>query len=495
MLQARTPRLLTPLKPVARAQRRTLWHCSTLISPSPSSLLSHIESLQPPARSAVTLFALSKNTPQDLVPRFRAALGREGKTTLGTLSELVPSSLLSRLAPTLPSSTEPFHVSLATYVPSRPSSRAIPFRSTLTGRPNIALGREIKPESLGQADEEVDAGFQAFLRGEKWGFGEQAGSKVGKASGVEELKGVDPKDVKELVVFTADRIQPFLNSLSTYPSAVTVGMLGTSTPFHSPSHAPFSLFYGSEDASTGAVGVGIVRDSAGEANQLRQDYGGLQPLGEPYEVTSSQGNIVLSLADQNAARLLLGAVNNLFGTSASNNLSAAQRNQEKEKDFYVAVYEEKPELPLDLTKARHVSKIMSGDPSRGAMSVETEEEVKKGYYVVFLHHPSEPTALSSLPSHNSLTFISVPHSDIPPHFSASETPPEGEVIVLDSFIAASENGVVVARRGESEGEGKARVCAIEGTSVAMGVDPLPRIGTPSAEGHGTLAGDPGSATP
>lgn len=85
----------------------------------------------------------------------------------------------------------------------------------------------------------------------------------------------------------------------------------------------------------------------------------------------------------------------------------------------------------------------------------------------FLHHPSEPAPHASLPSSNSLTFLSVPHSDIPPHFSASETPAEGEVVVLDSFVAASENGVVVARVGESEGAGKARVCAIEGTSVAL----------------------------
>ncbi|BGP03849.1 hypothetical protein NBRC10513v2_007590 [Rhodotorula toruloides] len=457
MLQTRTVRLLGSLKPLARAQRRTNWHCSTLISHSPSSLLSHIESLPTPARDSVTLFALSKNTPQELVGRVREVLGREGRTTVGSLAEWVPASLLARLAPSLPSKSEAFHLSLATFSPSS-SSRIIPFRSTLQGRPPVALGREIRPSE--NEDDGVDVGFEKFLRGEKWGFGESEGAKEGE-NGVRELRGVDPKDVKELVVFTADRIQPFLNSLSTYSSAATVGMLGTSTPFHSPSHAPFSLFYGAEEASTGAVGVAIVRDSAGEEKQPRLDYGGLQPLGEPYEVTSSQGNIVLSLSSQNAARLLLSAVNDLFGTSASN-LSAAQRNQEKEKEFFVAVYEGKPEIPLDLGKARHVSRIMAGDPSRGAMSVETEEDVKKGYYVVFLHHPSEPTPLASLPPRNTLTFLSIPASNIPPHFSSSETPAKGDVIVLDSFIGASENGVVVKRRGE-----KARVCAIEGTSVGL----------------------------
>lgn len=40
------------------------------------------------------------------------------------------------------------------------------------------------------------------------------------------------------------------------------------------------------------------------------------------------------------------------------------------------------QFPLDLSKARIVARIMAGDPSRGAMSVETEEEVKKGSHIV-----------------------------------------------------------------------------------------------------------------
>lgn len=36
----------------------------------------------------------------------------------------------------------------------------------------------------------------------------------------------------------------------------------------------------------------------------------------------------------------------------------------------------------DYSTARHISKIMAGDPSRGAMSVDTEEEVKVGYWMI-----------------------------------------------------------------------------------------------------------------
>lgn len=36
----------------------------------------------------------------------------------------------------------------------------------------------------------------------------------------------------------------------------------------------------------------------------------------------------------------------------------------------------------DLAQSIHVSRIMAGDPSRGAMSFDTEEEMKVGYWVV-----------------------------------------------------------------------------------------------------------------
>lgn len=90
----------------------------------------------------------------------------------------------------LPSETsEPFSLSLAYHVPSSPSARLVPFRSTLTGRPPIALGREIRPEL--QHDAEDDPGFEAFLRGEKWGFGQAKVDEGNKGEDIEELRGVE----------------------------------------------------------------------------------------------------------------------------------------------------------------------------------------------------------------------------------------------------------------------------------------------------------------
>lgn len=56
---------------------------------------------------------------------------------------------------------------------------------------------------------------------------------------------------------------------------------------------------------------------------------------------------MLSLEEQNAARLLLNAVNDLFGTSAAN-LPAAQRTREKEKEFYAAVFDTEPRVRREI---------------------------------------------------------------------------------------------------------------------------------------------------
>jgi len=76
----------------------------------------------------------------------------------------------------------------------------------------------------------------------------------------------------------------------------------------------------------------------------------LEPHTRAIRTRSSQGNIVLSLSNQNAARLLLDAVNKLFGTSAER-LGAVQRSEEKDKEFFAALYDEQPSVRLALSSA------------------------------------------------------------------------------------------------------------------------------------------------
>lgn len=165
--------------------RRTLWQCATYTSPSPASLLERVEQKIAEAPSDVTLFALSKNVPQQLVDDFRRVLSSSSSkgTTIGCLSEVLPTN-------SSPSSAEAetFSIAIAQHRPAHSSERTIAFRSTLLGRPNIALGREIKPEY--QADhDQVDSGLEAFLKGGSWGFGEQTPEQKSSQHEIEELKG------------------------------------------------------------------------------------------------------------------------------------------------------------------------------------------------------------------------------------------------------------------------------------------------------------------
>ena len=61
--------------------------------------------------------------------------------------------------------------------------------------------------------------------------------------------------------------------------------MGSLTPFHSAAGLTYSLFHGDETVSTGAVGVAIV-DDATPPRHVSIEYAGLEPLAEPFEVTS-----------------------------------------------------------------------------------------------------------------------------------------------------------------------------------------------------------------
>ena len=169
----------TILSGATAAQRRSLWQCATLASPSPTALLKRVqETIAKEPAAGVTVFALSKNVPQQLVSAFRRAVAPSGSSTtaIGCLSEVLPGAASTTSSSSL-KDQEVFSIALAQHRPARDTERAIPFRSALVGRPNIALGREIKPELQANHDQ-VDSGLEAFLKGGVWGFGEQTQAEV-----------------------------------------------------------------------------------------------------------------------------------------------------------------------------------------------------------------------------------------------------------------------------------------------------------------------------
>lgn len=117
-----------------------------------------------------------------------------------------------------------------------------------------------------------------------------------------------PNSVKQLLFFSADRTQPFLTALSNYEDSTTVslslrtfearadlcvqlGMISSSTPFHTSTGAPFSLFKDGESYSTGAVGIAIIENAekvvSTETREVKVDYAGMAVFGESMQVTAS----------------------------------------------------------------------------------------------------------------------------------------------------------------------------------------------------------------
>ncbi|KAK4054051.1 hypothetical protein OIO90_003696 [Microbotryomycetes sp. JL221] len=455
-------------------QLRTVWTTTTFVSDSSRALVNHVKQHVKPSTTATTCFALSKNIPFALHDQVYSSLANS-LTSIGVVSEVLPRSTTQLIAPAFSQSDtkELYSISVATYEPTG-NARAIAFQSTLQGRPNIALGREIKPTDPGDGS---DSGLEAFLAGKQWGFGQTDTQGRDKVE-LPELEGLEPQQVKQVLFFSADREQPLLSALSQYPQASKLGLLGSSTPFHSPTGAPYTLFFDGQAAATGAVGIAIVDSKPSPPAVV--DYAGLQQLGTTQQVTSSKGNIVLTLSDKNAARMLL----ELVSTLPTNVLGQShERSAEKEKEFYAAVFDHEPTAPLDLTTARHVSPIMSGDPSRGAISIETEEEVKQGSFVAFLHRPtpasspvSPPPSILQPVTPYSINLISSSPSYCPPE-DAQDSAEQGHVAVVEAFVAATENGIVLSKQQQRQqensndsngGENSSWVCRIAGVAAKLG---------------------------
>lgn len=186
MLRSLTTRQLTRTR--TPSSNRTIWLTSTILSTSPTSLLSHLQSTplpSSPTPPSVLLYAISKNVPSSLISSIQATLSPT--PSIGCLSEVPSPALSAFLAPSLPTE-ESYSISLATFHPTS-TSRAIPFLSTLFGRPNISVGREIKSGPREDTSgETIDGGFEAFLSGKKWGFGE--GPAEGRRGVITELQEV-----------------------------------------------------------------------------------------------------------------------------------------------------------------------------------------------------------------------------------------------------------------------------------------------------------------
>lgn len=332
---------------------------------------------------------------------------------VGILSSPLPSSLIPANA-IEPGSTPIASPTLYSAALSLlPGVNAIPFRSTIPGRAEVAVGRWMDRKPSWQQGAErradlLDDGNGALPGGSRdwrdiWGR-ENLEGKV--PAGLETL---DPNSAASFIFFSDTSPHGLMEGLATqFPASSVLGLSAPPTPFETGRDQTLliSLPQGgagvqphSSIHADGAVGVALVASNdARDADLLpipsvTTNFEGLKPFGPRREITAAQGNIISNLDGANAAQQFLrdiqtrshpldtecGGVKGEGVEEQAQSMSEQQARQiaarvKKEEDFFIAVYADKTGTDQPLLLAQ----ILSGHPSRGTLSVDTQVELGPG---------------------------------------------------------------------------------------------------------------------
>ncbi|OBZ82976.1 hypothetical protein A0J61_08972 [Choanephora cucurbitarum] len=241
--------------------------------------------------------------------------------------------------------------------------------------------------------------------------------------------GVDPEKKPSFVLTVSDHEPDHLFQAFDhyFPDIPKLGILGASTPFVT--GEPYALF----SQKKGMMGSGIVGFASygqGQAD-VRIEHTAMQALGEPMKITRCRGNIILDLEEGGATGLLLRLIHG--------NKTGAQIS--KDEEFYLGVYPLNDDSEANMT----VSRITSGDPSRGNMSVDTNVDLQVGQVVQFMRKtPSGFRNVANDPVKDQEFVLGVSSKD---HTidAAPVQIPEETTVLTDTFGGISENGIIVGR--------------------------------------------------
>ncbi|KAI0265603.1 hypothetical protein BC834DRAFT_924224 [Gloeopeniophorella convolvens] len=382
---------------------------STIFARNASSILGHLSRLPAELAAHPLLFTLSANTPvSSLSPLVSALSSFSSSGNVGCLSGAAHSGV-------------PISCSLAFFR----KDEATPFRSDIPGRPETQVGRwhAMRKKGADEGGLGSDVALEGNMDWEKlWSRGLE-GDALPPA-----LRKLNRKDdVHTIISLTDNAPQGFNQALSSFHNANKLGLFASSTPFVT--GRPFTLIHDDAVYSSGAVGVAL---SASPRPALQTSFIGLRAMSAPLMVTQSEGNLINELDSANPTSLLISAIEK----------SALSGEAAKDDEFYLGV--------LRNGKLWQVHHIMSGGPSRGTMSLDTETAPVEGTLVQLFHRPRTGAVSAAPPSaaKHTLTFTASIQPDAAPPPAVESA--DSEVTVLDdAFVAASENGFMVSREAET----------------------------------------------
>lgn len=244
------------------------------------------------------------------------------------------------------------------------------------------------------------------------------------------LEDLQRDSVNALIYFSDASPEGLRSSLhANFPTASKIGLVPTSTPFIT--GRPVTLFRNQRIWESGAVGVAL-----SHAKNVRSmlDYHGLVSLSSTMTVSESEGNLVNTLDRQNPSQLLLSAIR-------EHNLAVTSLDPEEE--FY---------LMSEETQIAYA--ITAGDPSRGTISLNTDQGPGVGSRVRFYHRPKSSSG-------RTLTF-GQPRATTFKFMAADDSVSMQDDTVLDNvFFSASENGFLYQQHA---------ACTIPGATATLEIE-------------------------
>ncbi|OSD04668.1 hypothetical protein PYCCODRAFT_1451092 [Trametes coccinea BRFM310] len=423
-------------------------HMSTIISRKPAEIVAHLSKMRATSSSNPLLYTISASpfTDSSELLNLVSSVKTLSSNSVGCLSAAIPSARTAW--------QQYSAVSLAVF----DVKHATLFRSTIPGRKAALVGRWHAMHKDGRPEPEVPLDQRSRM---DW---ESALSNAYDGGALPlPLEGLSPNAVDSIVYFTDNAPEGLSSSLAKFSSATKLGLIGTSTPFVT--GRPYTLFHNESIHSEGAVGICL---SPAAKSSPQSAFPGLEPLTRPMVVTSSEGNLVNALDNANPSGLLLRAIQNHPSVGPS-----SQRGISPDLRVYMGTlkqYNGEHEL-------NQLFYVMSGDPSRGSIALDTDAAPEEGALVqMFLLPPSaspdivgevqKRRSAQDTPRTQSITFAATLLEDAHYISEPSESEEEGPVVLEDVFLAASENGCIVSRsmQGKSERPWK---CSVPGGMVGL----------------------------
>lgn len=182
---------------------------------------------------------------------------------------------------------------------------------------------------------------------------------------ISNVKNHSPLSINSLIYFTERSSEDFVSSVhQKFPQATKLGLQLPPTPFETGLEQTL-IFPNHEVVKNGLIGVANIDRQP--SNNPNIDFKGYAPLSSTMELTNVSGNIILTLDGKNACRTLLELLN--------------KSRIDKDDDYYISTLSSSNE-PLS------IHKISSGDPSRGAIALDTVEDLTQSSRIQFLSRPS-----------------------------------------------------------------------------------------------------------